>query len=69
MKTVKVNVQFDNTEIEIIRVLYLLSQNEYEGKNDFLNNILESGDNFVSASNLYGGTYNQFKVGFKYLRN
>lgn len=32
-----------------------------------LNNILESGDNFVSASNLYGGTYNQFKVGFKRL--
>ncbi|WP_413533452.1 O-acetylhomoserine aminocarboxypropyltransferase/cysteine synthase family protein [Empedobacter brevis] len=32
-----------------------------------LNNILETGDNFVSASNLYGGTYNQFKVGFKRL--
>ena len=32
-----------------------------------LNNILEAGDNFVSASNLYGGTYNQFKVGFKRL--
>lgn len=32
-----------------------------------LNNILESGDNFVSASNLYCGTYNQFKVGFKRL--
>ena len=32
-----------------------------------LNNILDSGDNFVSASNLYGGTYNQFKVGFKRL--
>ena len=30
-----------------------------------LNNILQLGDNFVSASNLYGGTYNQFKVGFK----
>lgn len=30
-----------------------------------LNNILQAGDNFVSASNLYGGTYNQFKVGFK----
>ena len=30
-----------------------------------LNNILQVGDNFVSASNLYGGTYNQFKVGFK----
>ena len=32
-----------------------------------LNNILESGDNFVSSSNLYGGTYNQFKVAFKRL--
>src|SRR5690606_21020086 len=32
-----------------------------------LNNILESGDNFVSGANLYGGTYNQFKVGFKRL--
>jgi O-acetylhomoserine/O-acetylserine sulfhydrylase len=30
-----------------------------------LNNILESGDNFVSTSFLYGGTYNQFKVAFK----
>jgi O-acetylhomoserine/O-acetylserine sulfhydrylase len=29
-----------------------------------LNNILESGDNFVAGSNLYGGTYNQFKVRF-----
>ena len=28
-------------------------------------NILEAGDNFVSSSALYGGTYNQFKVGFK----
>jgi O-acetylhomoserine (thiol)-lyase len=27
-----------------------------------LSNILESGDNFVSTSYLYGGTYNQFKV-------
>ena len=26
--------------------------------------ICQSGDNFVSASNLYGGTYNQFKVAF-----
>ena len=26
-----------------------------------LNNILEAGDNFVSTSHLYGGTYNQFK--------
>jgi O-acetylhomoserine/O-acetylserine sulfhydrylase len=32
-----------------------------------LNNILASGDNFVSTSNLYGGTYNQFKVAFKRL--
>ncbi|MCC9166329.1 O-acetylhomoserine aminocarboxypropyltransferase/cysteine synthase family protein [Pontibacter harenae] len=30
-----------------------------------LTNILEAGDNFVSTSNLYGGTYNQFKVFFK----
>lgn len=29
-----------------------------------LNNILQAGDNFVSSSNLYGGTYNQFKVQF-----
>ena len=26
--------------------------------------ICKAGDNFVSASNLYGGTYNQFKVAF-----
>lgn len=32
-----------------------------------LNNILESGDNFVTASHIYGGTYNQFKVAFKRL--
>lgn len=32
-----------------------------------LNNILETGDNFVSTSYLYGGTYNQFKVAFKRL--
>jgi O-acetylhomoserine/O-acetylserine sulfhydrylase len=32
-----------------------------------LHNILEAGDNFVSTSFLYGGTYNQFKVGFKRL--
>ncbi len=32
-----------------------------------LNNILQAGDNFVSSSNLYGGTYNQFKVAFKRL--
>jgi O-acetylhomoserine/O-acetylserine sulfhydrylase len=30
-----------------------------------LNNILQVGDNFVSTSLLYGGTYNQFKVAFK----
>jgi O-acetylhomoserine (thiol)-lyase len=30
-----------------------------------LNNILTVGDNFVSTSFLYGGTYNQFKVAFK----
>lgn len=32
-----------------------------------LNNILQAGDNFVSSSSLYGGTYNQFKVAFKRL--
>jgi O-acetylhomoserine (thiol)-lyase len=32
-----------------------------------LNNILSTGDNFVSSPNLYGGTYNQFKVSFKKL--
>lgn len=32
-----------------------------------LNNILQSGDNFVSSSHLYGGSYNQFKVSFKRL--
>lgn len=32
-----------------------------------LTNILEAGDNFVTGSNLYGGTYNQFKVSFKRL--
>jgi O-acetylhomoserine (thiol)-lyase len=30
-----------------------------------LNNILQTGDNFVSTKFLYGGTYNQFKVAFK----
>jgi O-acetylhomoserine/O-acetylserine sulfhydrylase len=30
-----------------------------------LNNILQAGDNFVSTSFVYGGTYNQFKVAFK----
>ena len=32
-----------------------------------LNNILQAGDNFVTTSYLYGGTYNQFKVSFKRL--
>ena len=32
-----------------------------------LNNILSAGDNFVSTSHLYGGTYNQFKNQFKRL--
>ena len=32
-----------------------------------LNNILQAGDNFVSSSFVYGGTYNQFKVAFKRL--
>ncbi|MDR1556628.1 MAG: O-acetylhomoserine aminocarboxypropyltransferase/cysteine synthase [Tannerellaceae bacterium] len=32
-----------------------------------LNNILSAGDNFVSTSHLYGGTYNQFKSQFKRL--
>jgi O-acetylhomoserine (thiol)-lyase len=32
-----------------------------------LNNILKDGDNFISSSFLYGGTYNQFKVAFKRL--
>lgn len=32
-----------------------------------LNNILNAGDNFVTTSYLYGGTYNQFKVSFKRL--
>jgi O-acetylhomoserine (thiol)-lyase len=30
-----------------------------------LHNILLPGDNFVTSSHLYGGTYNQFKVSFK----
>jgi O-acetylhomoserine/O-acetylserine sulfhydrylase len=30
-----------------------------------LTNILQAGDNFISTSYLYGGTYNQFKVQFK----
>src|ERR1700742_4159205 len=32
-----------------------------------LNNIMQAGDNFVTTSFLYGGTYNQFKVSFKRL--
>lgn len=32
-----------------------------------LHNILSAGENFVSSSFLYGGTYNQFKVSFKRL--
>lgn len=32
-----------------------------------LNNIVSNGDNFVSTSHLYGGTYNQFKNQFKRL--
>jgi O-acetylhomoserine/O-acetylserine sulfhydrylase len=32
-----------------------------------LNNILQPGDNFVSTTFLYGGTYNQFKISFKRL--
>ena len=32
-----------------------------------LNNILQAGDNFVTSSYLYGGSYNQFKVALKRL--
>src|SRR6187397_2049233 len=32
-----------------------------------LNNIMQAGDNFVTTTYLYGGTYNQFKVTFKRL--
>lgn len=32
-----------------------------------INNFLQAGDNFISTSNLYGGTFNQFKVQFKRL--
>ncbi|MBE2231385.1 MAG: O-acetylhomoserine aminocarboxypropyltransferase/cysteine synthase [Chitinophagaceae bacterium] len=32
-----------------------------------LTNILQAGDNFVTTSYLYGGTFNQFKVAFKRL--
>lgn len=30
-----------------------------------ITNILNAGENFVTSSHLYGGTYNQFKVSFK----
>src|SRR5690606_35625166 len=30
-----------------------------------ITNIVESGQNFVSSRDLYGGSYNQFKVTFK----
>ncbi|MEY4629339.1 MAG: hypothetical protein RLZZ595_1665 [Bacteroidota bacterium] len=32
-----------------------------------LNNILQAGDNFITSTFIYGGTYNQFKVAFKRL--
>jgi len=32
-----------------------------------ITNIINSGENFVSSSSLYGGSYNQFKVSFKRL--
>ncbi len=32
-----------------------------------LNNIIATGENFVSSQFLYGGTYNQFKIAFKRL--
>lgn len=32
-----------------------------------ITNILNAGDNFITSSHLYGGTYNQFKVSFKKL--
>lgn len=32
-----------------------------------ISNIMGSGDNFISSPNLYGGTYNQFKVNLKRL--
>lgn len=32
-----------------------------------ITNIINSGQNFVTSSHLYGGTYNQFKVSFKKL--
>lgn len=30
-----------------------------------IHNILQAGENFITSSHLYGGTYNQFKVAFK----
>lgn len=32
-----------------------------------ITNIINSGENFISSPNLYGGSYNQFKVSFKRL--
>lgn len=32
-----------------------------------LNNLVQAGDNFISSSFIYGGTFNQFKVAFKRL--
>ncbi len=32
-----------------------------------IHNILQAGENFITSSHLYGGTYNQFKVAFKRL--
>ncbi|MEN6619503.1 MAG: aminotransferase class I/II-fold pyridoxal phosphate-dependent enzyme [Rikenellaceae bacterium] len=32
-----------------------------------IQNLAESGDNIISSSSLYGGTYNQFKISFKKL--
>ena len=32
-----------------------------------ITNIVEAGENFIASPNLYGGTYNQFKVTFKRL--
>lgn len=32
-----------------------------------ISNIVEAGENFIASPNLYGGTYNQFKVTFKRL--
>ncbi len=32
-----------------------------------IHNILQAGENFITSTHLYGGTYNQFKVAFKRL--